>query len=365
MIKADTIYTPAIFADLPGWDGDDHLAAFAAFRKSAARLVERAAFPGATGPPTPGDLLAACGQALAPHLESATPSLARAFFEQRFVPHRVAQEAREGLLTGYYEPRLRGAREANERLRIPIYRRPPDLVNLVDETERGAKSGGPTHARRTPSGLEPYFTRAEIEDGALRGQGLELFYFAEPVGVFFMQVQGSGLVELPDGTEARVTYDGKNGYPYTSIGRYIIDAGLAPREDMSLAGLETWLEADAERGRKIMQENKSYIFFRELVGAQAMAPLGSFEIPLSSGRSLAVDTRYHAIGLPVFVTAPVLTHATGPRGFHRLMIAQDVGSAIVGPERGDIYFGSGPEAGDLAGVTQHPGNFFVLLPKGS
>lgn len=363
MIQPEATYSPAAFADLEKWDRDDHAAALAAFRRSSARLIARAALPGAPGPATPRELLRVCEAALALDGNELAAPEAKAFFETRFLPHRVEHAAGHGVLTGYYEPRILGGREPGDGFPVPIFRRPPDLVNLVDETERGAKSGGPTHARRTPTGHEPYLTRAEIEEGALEGQGLELFFFADPVDVFFMQVQGSGLVELPDGGEVRVTYDGKNGFPYTSIGRYLIEAGLVAREEMSLAGLKAWLRANQEAGQEVMRQNKSYIFFRELEGEEAKAPQGSFGIPLSTGRSLAVDTRYHAIGLPVFVTAPALTHATGPEGFRRLMVAQDVGSAIVGPERGDIYFGSGAQAGDLAGVTQHPGNFFVLLPR--
>ncbi len=361
-ITPEITLSPVSFSELPGWDGDDHAVAFAAFRRSAKRLLARAADGAIKGPASPPDLLAACEAALAAGAGQGGAA-SKAFFEARFAPHRVLHAAPRGLLTGYYEPRVPGAREPTGAMRAPIYRRPSDLANMVDETERGAKSGGFTHMRRAASGLEPYFTRAEIEQGALAGLGLEFFYFADPVDVFFMQVQGSGLVELPDGGEARVTYDGKNGYPYTSIGKYVIDAGLMSREEMSLAGLQAWLRADPARGREVMWKNQSYVFFRELLGEEAGAPRGSFEIPLSTGRSLAVDTRHHAIGSPVYVSAPDLTHAGGESGFQRLMIAQDVGSAIVGPERGDIYFGSGQAAWDLASVTQHPGNFFVLLPR--
>lgn len=363
MIEAEVTFEPVAFSDLPGWESDDHAAALRTFQKSAARLGTRAAAADAKGPPTPPELLAACTAAMAIDPDGLTAPEARAFFERRFAPHRVAHENARGLLTGYYEPRIPATWRPSDEFRTPIYRRPSDLVNMVDETERGAKSGAFTHMRRGAHGLEPYFTRAEIEKGALAGLGLEMFYFADPVDVFFMQVQGSGLVELPDGTETRVTYNGKNGFSYTSIGRYVIDAGLMAREDMSLEGLQNWLRADHARGREVMWKNESYIFFRELEGEEAAAPLGSFEIPLSTGRSLAVDTRYHAIGTPMYVTAPKLTHAMGPGGFHRLMIAQDVGSAIVGPERGDIFFGSGQAAWTMASVTLHPGNFFALLPR--
>jgi membrane-bound lytic murein transglycosylase A len=291
-----------------------------------------------------------------------TPAAAKTFFEAAFVPHRVVHRGAEGLLTGYYEPVLAGSRARSKEFCFPVYRRPADLVNLVGEAERGALADGLTHARKTAQGIEPYATRADIENGALEGQGLELIWLADPVDTFFMHIQGSGRIRFPGGETIRITYDGKNGHPYTSVGRYLIDAGLFAANDMSLDALKVWLAADPERGRRVMQENRSFIFFRELENEDD-GPLGALEIPLSSGRSLAVDTGYHAIGTPVYVSAPTLTPWAAANSFARLMIAQDVGSAIRGPERGDIYFGSGDEAGRLAGTTKHAGRFFVLLPR--
>ena len=216
--------------------------------------------------------------------------------------------------------------------------------------------------RQTAKGLVPYLTRAEIDQGGLKGQNLELLYFRDPVDVFFMQIQGSGRIELPDGQKIRITYDGKNGYPYTSIGRHLLDQGQFQPEKMSLKALTAWLKADRERAQPVMWQNQSYVFFRELKGAEAEGAMGVLGIALQPGRSLAVDTAFHAIGMPIYVTAPQLTHATKTGGFARLMVAHDVGSAIKGPERGDIFFGSGDTAGSTAGITKHPGHFFVLLP---
>lgn len=288
---------------------------------------------------------------------------AREFFEMHFIPHRVVHAEPQGLLTGYYEPVIAGSRTRTGRFTVPVLRRPADLVNLVADSERGAKADALTHARRTATGTEPYATRAEIEEGALAGQGLELVWLEDPVDAFFLHVQGSGLIAFADGTTARITYDGKNGHPYTSVGRYLIDAGLFPADQMSLDALKDFLKADSARGIAAMRQNKSYIFFRELTGEAAASALGAMEIPLSDHRSLAVDTRYHDLGTPIYVVSPSLTHAGRPDGFYRLMVAQDVGSAIRGPERGDIYFGTGDEAGANAGCTKHPGNFFVLLPE--
>ena len=289
---------------------------------------------------------------------------ARAFFERNFTPSAVENKTKPGLLTGYYEPVLKASRTPQGPYQTPIYKRPADLVTIIPETHRGAvKPGTLTHVRKTEKGNEPYFTRAQIDQGALKGKGLELLYFADSVDVFFMQIQGSGRIQLTDGTSVRVHYDGKNGHPYSSIGRYLIDKALLAADKVSLGALATWLKADPARANKVMWHNASYVFFRELKGDEAGAPLGALNVPLTAGRSLALDPSFHALGTPVYVSAPTLTHVTKSAPFNRLMIGQDVGSAIKGPERGDIYFGSGDAAGQVAGVTKHPGRFFVLVPK--
>jgi len=346
----------ATFADLPGWKNDDHLAAFKAFLDSCGKVIKGGGESDAKS--TPARLARACRAARA--VKAPTRAAARAFFETHFVPHRVVHNGESGFLTGYYEPVLEGSRQRQGRFQTPIYRRPPDLVNVVAETQRA--TSGLTHVRKTAAGLVPFATRAEIERGALAGKGLELLYLADPVDAFFMHIQGSGRIKLTDGTTVRITYDGKNGHPYTSIGRYLVKKGLFPADKVSLAALRKWLRADAARGRNVMWQNASFIFFRELKGREAVGPLGAMDVILTPGRSLAVDTAFHTLGTPIYVAAPTLKHATKSGGFKRLMIAHDVGSAIKGPERGDIYFGSGNRAGRLAGITSHAGSYFVLLP---
>lgn len=365
MTVSSAVFSPVAFAQLPGWESDDHLAAWKAFVASCRAVLAANKSGDKTGSTrTPAELLGVCELALSE--AAAKPSfsrvMAKAFFETHFVPNRVDQSRHEGLLTGYYEPLIKGARTVIKGYETPVYRRPPDLVNVVAESERGAKSHQLTHMRKTDKGLVPYLTRAEIEQGALKNQSLELLYFRDPVDVFFMQIQGSGRIELPDGEKIRITYDGKNGYPYTSVGRHLIEAGTFLPESMSLKALAGWLKQDRKRAEDVMWKNQSYVFFRELKGAEADGAMGVLGIPLQPGRSMAVDTAYHAIGLPIYVTSPTLTHATASGNFERLMIAHDVGSAIKGAERGDIFFGSGDKAGRTAGVTKHPGHFFVLQP---
>ena len=362
-MKAIT-YQPLAFSQIPGWDNDDHAAAFKAFLKSCEKVLaagrERTAPDKGQAPPQ--GLIEACTAArrLSPRLGKEP---AKAFFERHFVANALQHAGPQGLLTGYYEPLLEGSRKPQGPFQTPVYRRPPDLVNLVEETQRAQAGLALTHARKTAAGIEPYATRAEIDGGALKGKGLELLYLADPVDLFFMQIQGSGRVKLSDGTVIRLHYDGKNGHPYSSIGRYLIEKGLLAADKVSMGALSNWLKADPERAKKVMWQNASYVFFRELEGAEASAARGAMNSPLTPGRSLAVDTAYHVLGSPIFVRGSDMTHVDKSGTFNRLMIAQDVGSAIKGPERGDIYFGSGAAAGRMAGVTKHVGKFIVLLPK--
>jgi membrane-bound lytic murein transglycosylase A len=361
-------YRPVTFADLPGWRQDDHLAAFKTFVNSCGRVIARGrgrAEAGNKGPQRPSSaLVAVCIEATRVAEEIETKEGARAFFEARFTPNAVAKKGQTGLLTGYYEPVLMGSRTPNGPYQTPIYKRPSDLVNVVDDTRRGAlRAGALTHVRKTATGTEPYFTRAEIESGALKGRGLELLYLADPVDLFFMQIQGSGRIKLTDGTTVRLHYDGKNGHPYRSIGRYLIDKALLAADRVSMSALAAWLRADPERGRHVMWQNLSYVFFREIKD-DVGSPLGAMRVPLTPKRSLAIDTAYHALGTPIYVSAPTMKHVPKAAPFNRLMVGQDVGSAIRGAERGDIYFGSGEAAAKIAGSTKHPGRFFVLVPNG-
>jgi membrane-bound lytic murein transglycosylase A len=365
MTATDLTFEPVSFCDLPSWAQDDHAAAFRAFRNTCELSTGVGNGNHAAGGVAPLLALANASESDKLSRGRLTRAAARAFFETYFTPHRVLHVGPRGLLTGYYEPVLNGTRKPEGRFRYPIYRRPPDLVNLIEESMRGAEGMTLTHARRTKNGLQPYPTRAEIESGALKGRGLELVYVTDPVAAFFMHIQGSGRIRLPDGTTIRLSYDGKNGHPYSSIGRHLIETGQLAADRVSLQRLAEWLKADPDRGQKVMWHNASFVFFRELEGVQAKAPLGVFDVPLTPGRSLAVDASVHAIGTPIYVSAPTLLHALPGGPWHRLMIAQDVGSAIKGPERGDIFFGSGRAAGRRAGATKHAGNFFVLLPRAS
>ncbi|MBK1623393.1 hypothetical protein CKO32_07430 [Afifella marina DSM 2698] len=323
---------------LPGWHEDDHRAAFRVFRKSAERLLAEDTL----SPDSFPDLKAPAAAALRLPVEPSSAEACR-FFETYFVP---APATSEGLLTGYYEPVIEARREPSEAFSVPIYGPPEEAVQ--------------TEITDQPP-LCP--NRAAIEAGALADRGLELAYVADPVDLFFIHVQGSARLSFGDGRHMRIGFAGKSGHAYTSIGRLAVERGYLEKAEAGKAGLEHWLKAHREAGRRLMAENRSFIFFKEVVDlASEAGPLGAAGVPLSAGRSLAVDPAFSPLHLPVFVTAPPLP-GFGPGAFRRLMVAQDVGSAIKGAGRADIFAGSGEDAGAAAGEIRHRGVLLPLLPK--
>jgi membrane-bound lytic murein transglycosylase A len=358
------VLTPTSFALLPDWPEDDPQAALAAFRRSCAVLLRRPAerpmAPSGVGG-TAGDWHATCHAAAA---VADGPAAARAFFETAFTPWQVAdRDEPEGLFTGYYEPLLRGARGPDARFRWPLYRRPDDLVR-VELAAFDPELAGKRIAGRVEAGqLVPYPDRAAIDDGALAARGLELLWVDDPVDRFFLEIQGSGQVELADGSRTRVGYAEQNGRPYRAIGRDLVAMGELAREQVSLQSIRAWLAANPDRAFELMHKNPSVVFFRELpeLGAQD-GPLGALEVPLTPGRSLAVDRSLLPLGAPVFLDT-VAPFAEGERPFRALLIAQDTGGAIRGPVRGDVFWGNGAAAEHVAGHMRSRGRYYLLLPR--
>lgn len=270
--------------------------------------------------------------------------------------------AGDGLLTGYYEPLLTGARTPDARHRVPLYRPPPDLV-AVDLAAFAADLAGRRVTGRVEAGrLVPYSDRAAIDAGALAGRDLELLWVDDPVAAFFLHIQGSGRVRLPDGSLIRVGYAGQNGRPYRAIGRDLIELGALTPETVSLQTIRTWLLANPGAAPAVMQKNPSFVFFRDLGPVDdGEGPPGAQGAPLTPGRSLAVDTAHVALGTPVWLdtTAP---WPDGPGPLRRLLVAQDTGGAIKGALRGDVFFGAGEDAEHTAGHMRSPGRWWVLLP---
>ncbi|MGA7325997.1 MAG: MltA domain-containing protein [Rhodomicrobium sp.] len=326
---------PISFSAIPGWEDDNHRAALECYSRSAELI----------GQPSPsGD-----------ELLSKDHAEARAFFERTFAAFRVIAEP--GLLTSYFEPVLKGSRTQSPAFPFPVYRCPDDL-SILPEGHR-LRELSLTAARKTPSGFEPYFTRTEIEDGALKSRGLEILYLADRIEAFIMHVQGSGQVQLEDGTSVRLTFEGKNGHPYTSIAKMLVQQGHLTIENAHLEGMLNWLRRQAVP-QDFLNANKSFIFFGELDNS-AEGPRGSSGIVLTASRSLATDPLYHPPGTPIWVEGKNLHLEGGP--FRRLLVAQDSGSAIIGAQRGDVFAGCGENAGRIAGRIRHQCSFIVLRPQ--
>jgi len=211
----------------------------------------------------------------------------------------------------------------------------------------------------------PYYDRAEIEDGKIEGRGLEIAYLKNQTDLLFAQIQGSARVELPDGGMVRINYDAHNGYPYTPVGRILIERGIVPRDQMSMQRIREWMEQNPDGADELRRQNRSYIFFREVNLSDKEEAVGAQGIPLTAGRSIAVDKALHVYGTPFFIEGELpIDSERSKTPFHRLMIAQDTGSAIIGPARADLYFGAGADAGRVSGRLRHPMHFVMLVPKG-
>ncbi|MGL4405247.1 MAG: murein transglycosylase A, partial [Notoacmeibacter sp.] len=323
------------FAALPGWAGDDHNAALAAFRKSAARHLDTP-YKQCQIPFDPDAFNAACRASLNSDVD------ARAFFEFWFQPFLIATKDSSAKITGYYEPVIEARLSKSASFSSPFLRRPDDLIELNDAD--ATRFEGMRFGRFIDGDIQPYFDRPHIDDGVLEGRNLEIAYVADPVDAFFAHVQGCARLALPDRV-IRITYDGKSGHPFTGIGRVLIELGEIPAAGISMQSIRNWLKAHPSRVAEILHHNKSYIFFREEpVFDEALGPIAAAKVPISAGRSIAVDRAIHAFGLPFFISAPSLT-TLEPEGFSRLMVAQDTGSAILGAARADLFIGSGDAAG--------------------
>lgn len=351
---------PASFDDLAGWADDDVSAAVPALVRSCDRLAKLPPTRNVGSGPlrtAAGDWRLVCLQAKA--LPRDDVAAAREFFETAFQPLSVrAGDNPVGLFTGYFEPELRGAKSPSPKFAVPLYRRPPDLVAASLGTFRPSLKGERIAGRVVNGRLRPYSTRAEIESGALIGRGLELVWVDSAVDAFFLHIQGSGRIRLQDGTVLRVGYDGTNGHVYRSVGRLLIQRGEVAREDMSMQAIRDWIGRNPNRGRDLMAENPSFVFFRQLTGP---GPIGAMGVALTPGRSLAIDTRLMPLGPPVWLdtTDPL----TPDKPLQRLVVAQDTGGAIRGPVRGDLFWGAGAEAARFAGPMNQRGRYYVLLPR--
>ncbi|MBI2960106.1 MAG: MltA domain-containing protein [Betaproteobacteria bacterium] len=338
------------FETLPGWREDDLTQALAALRASCRALRFQ--------PPW----RAACEG-----LENFAPGgneQLRSYFESAFVPYRIANPdgTTQGLVTGYYEPLLHGSRNRAPPYLHPLYTPPEDLLTIdltaINPALKNMRLRGRLEGRR----VVPYYSRAEIENGRAPVAGREILWVDDPVEAFFLQIQGSGRVRLESGELLRIGYADQNGHPYRSIGRWLLDQGELPPGEATMPGIKAWARANPERLAELLNRNPSYVFFREMGDGDATAgPIGALGVPLTPGRSIAVDARFVPLGAPVFLET---TWPNSDAPLERLVLAQDTGGAIRGAVRADFFWGFGAEAGNQAGKMRQNARMWVLLPRG-
>lgn len=362
--------TPASFSTLPGWAEDRHAEALPAFAQTCARLrslpADRPLGGGEAAAPLAGrvaDWLPLCDEAAA--IAPGDHAAARAFMEARFRPYLAANVQTRpadpfGTFTGYFEPELAGSRRRRSAEQVPLLRRPPDLI-AADLGDFASDLAGRRLAGRVQGDrLVPYPSRAEIEDGALDRRRLELLWLDDPIDAFFLHVQGSGRVRLAEGGIARVGYAAQNGHPYVPIGRLLVERGAMTLDQVSMQSIRAWLRAHPAEAGAVMRQNPSYVFFRELQGLRPdEGPPGAFGAPLTPGRSIAVDHVHIPLGIPLWIDT---RHPVTQAPLRRLVLAQDVGGAVRGPVRGDLFWGWGPEAEEAAGRMNERGLWWLLLP---
>jgi len=343
------------FDDLPQWASGDAAPSLASFQRSCAVLMAKpdgTAMSGMGYAGTVGDWRAVCAEA--PRYSGKDE--VRDFFEKNFTPFAVS--GGEALFTGYYEPEIRGSQTRHGAYQTPVYGLPSDLVRADLGLFNPKLKGEHISGRVEGHALLPYADRARINANGVANAPL-LFYTDDPIAFFFLQIQGSGRVVFDDGKTGRIAYAGENGQPYTAIGRSLIADGSLTRENVSLQSIRDWLRAHPRRAAAVMETNRSYIFFAEApLGDAASGPRGSLGASLTPLASLAVDSRIHALGAPLYVAAE------GPDPVRALTVAQDIGGAIRGPVRGDIFFGFGPQAEQRAGAMKGTGVLYLLLPNG-
>lgn len=337
---------PVAWSKVEGWQEDDPGLVLDAFKKSCIALRWRSQWQ------------QVCSEVTL--LDSMPEEQMRAFFEKRFTPYELRQIDGDpiGMVTGYYVPDLRGSRQQSPDYPYPLYRRPDDLL-VIDLSEAYPELAKYRLRGRLDEGrVLPYWDRAAIDGNRLPLAGHELFWVEDPVELFFLHIQGSGRILFEDGSRSMVNYAGQNGHPYRSVSEWLIKRGIMSRDEMSMQNIKAWARDNPSQVNDLLNTNPSYIFFREAPG-DPESPPGALGVPLTPGRSVAVDRRYIPMGAPVFLAT---TWPNSDRPLYRLMMAQDTGGAIKGPVRADFFWGMGDGAGIEAGRMKQPLKMWVLLP---
>ncbi|MEJ1439081.1 MAG: MltA domain-containing protein [Candidatus Sedimenticola sp. (ex Thyasira tokunagai)] len=340
--------------DLPGWQEDSVADAWPALLSQCTKLRKK----------KPGweTICSAADQ-----LQEPTDKQVRTFIREYFQPHEIIGTggSPDGLITGYYEPTLLGSLEADERFAYPIYARPDSLLIIDLAKQFPSLKGKRVRGRLVGNRVIPYYDRTDIDGSKQPLKGKELLWVDDPHGSFFLQIQGSGRVQLPDGSSINVGYADQNGHQYVSIGKKLIERGELSREEVSLFTIREWLKQHPEQAQGLLNENPSYVFF-VLNDNGEKGPRGSLNVPLTAERSAAVDRSRIPLGTPIWLSTTLPTEAgsdEASKPYQRLLFAQDTGGAINGPVRADVFFGNGELAERLAGTMKQPGRLFALLPK--
>jgi membrane-bound lytic murein transglycosylase A len=358
-------YAPVAWTDITGWNDDDHLQAFNAFRTSCKPIAAQTSdLKTSESKALGGSLRDPCRAARSADIPD--DAKARAFFEDNFQPLRISRLGEsDGFVTGYYEPVIDGSRTRTDVYTVPVYRRPSNLfVRGFNQDSPNLPNKGQVFRKIGRRKLVPYYDRAEIEDGAIAGRGLEICWLKSQTDLLFTQIQGSARVHLEDGSTLRINYDAHNGYPYTAVGRLLIERNIIPKDQMSMQRIRQWMEENPEGANELRRQNRAYVFFHQVPLSDTDEAVGAQGVPLTPGRSIAVDKSLHVYGTPFFIEGELpIESEQSKTPFHRLMVAQDTGSAIVGPARADIYFGAGADAGRVSGRLRHSMRFVMLVPK--
>jgi len=350
------------FTVVPGWETSDLPGMMPTFLRSCDRISRRpadAAFGDNRLFGTVAEWNVLCEDARA--AAGRNENVLRYFFESRFEPYLVSDKGNsEGLFTGYYEAELRGAWKPDSRYSVPIMARPDDLIAVNLGKFRAEWTGKNIAGRIVGDKFEPYPSRADINAGALAGRQLEILWVDNPVDAFFLHIQGSGRVLMDDGGYVRLGYAGRNGQRYVAVGRELIAAGIIAQKDVSMQTIRAWMAENPVAAMALMNKNPSYIFFRILEEAE---PVGAQGVSLTPGRSLAVDNKFIPYGSILWLDTTDPRDPGGGTPLRRLVVAQDTGSAIKGPVRGDLFWGFGKDAAAAAGVMKERGSYYVLLPR--
>lgn len=355
---------PVSFGDLPDWEKDDPRALFETMARCLSHIRNVKPYRMGSLGLTADDLLPLLAAADDRSADMSAAE-ARVFFENNCIPFRIERDdTQPGLVTAFYEPEVEVSAQPDETFAHPFYVRPDDLIDLDENNRPADMDSGYMFGRTTPSGVTEYPDRKAIDQGFLAGRNLEIAWARSKVDVFFAHIQGAARLRYPDGNIRRITYAAKAGHPFSPIGKLLIDLGEIDRERISMQSIRKWLAENPAKVDEILWHNRSYIFFRDAdVSDDALGPVAAAKVPLVAGRSLAVDRMIHTFGYPFFIHAPMLRHLDDGQPFARLMLALDTGSAIVGPSRGDIFTGSGYEAGERAGTVRNEADFYILIPK--